>query len=53
MSVCSTWKSEKKNPFKAKEMDSFDPKHSYTIVYRHIEFSPKVDLLERDVCTQE
>lgn len=53
MSVCSTWKSEKKILFKAMEMGSFDPKHSYTFVYRHIEFSPEMDLLERGVWTQE
>lgn len=50
MSVCSTWKSEKKILFKTMEMDSFDPKHRYNFMYRHIEFSPK---MERVVCIQE
>lgn len=50
MSVCSTWKSEKKILFKTMEMDSFDPKHHYNFMYRPIEFSPK---MERVVCIQE
>lgn len=39
--------------FTTTEMGSFDPKQSCNFVYRHIEFSPNMDLLERDICIQE